>query len=188
MAPLKLKQIAFADMLILTKADLVDGDEIDRIRAWLDDHFHRYRLVRATRGDVPLEILLSAGRFDATRLEAQHHRHHHDGHECHDAHCLHDHDEAFSTWSFETEKPLSLEAVRDVARKLPASIYRCKGVIYSADEPSRRAVLQVVGKRVDLSLEEDWGERPPRSRIVAIGAAGGVDAGVLKEKFASCIL
>ena len=69
MMKLKLLQIAYADMLILNKADLVSREEIAKIKAWLDEHFHRYRLVEATRGEVPLEILLSAGRFDATQLD-----------------------------------------------------------------------------------------------------------------------
>ena len=64
MMELKLRQIAFADMIILNKVDLVDLARIERIKAWLDDRFHRYRLVQASRGNVPLEILLSVGRFD----------------------------------------------------------------------------------------------------------------------------
>ena len=50
---LKLRQIAFADMLILSKTDLVGREEVGRITSWLDGHFHRYRLVEAPRGDVP---------------------------------------------------------------------------------------------------------------------------------------
>ena len=168
---LKLRQIAFADMLILNKVDLVSGDEIARIRAWLDEHFHRYRLVEATRGEVPLEILLSAGRFDGTARYLP----------------VSDHAQTFSTWSYETDRPVSLEALREAARKLPANVYRCKGVIHSADAPDRRAVLQVVGKRVDLSLENEWGERTPRTQIVAIGAPGALDSAALREKFDGCV-
>ncbi len=181
---LKLRQIAYADMLILSKADLVGRAEIARIRGWLDEHFHRYRLIEAERGDVPMEILLSAGRFDAARL--QHVHHHHDGHN-HDERCDHDHADRFTAFSYESAKPLALDALRSAARKLPASIYRCKGVIHSVDEPSRRAVLQVVGKRVDISIENEWGELRPSTRIVAIGAAGGFDAKALEDAFASCI-
>lgn len=184
MMELKLRQIAFADMLILNKADLVSREEIGRIGSWLDEHFHRYRLVEATRGDVPLEILLSAGRFDAAQLVAAP-GHHHD---CAEPHCdHHDHSRVFSTWSFETDEPLSLEALQEAARKLPASIYRCKGVIYSADAPERRAVLQVVGKRVDLTLDSEWGGRTPRTRIVAIGAYGAIDGEALQQRFVSCV-
>ena len=214
MKELKLRQIAYADMLILNKADLVGREEIARIRAWLDDHFHRYRLVEATRGEVPLEILLSAGRFDGAQLSAgkpnpstggnRDNRGNagakspfpplppvqvHEAHDCHDPHCDHhveNHANQFSTWSYETAEPLSLEALREVARKLPASIYRCKGVIHSADEPSRRTVLQVVGKRVDLTLENEWGERTPRTQIVAIGAHGALDGAALRETFDRC--
>ena len=186
--PLKLKQIAYSDMLILNKVDLVSREEIDRIKSWLDEHFHRYRLVEATRGEVPLEILLSSGRFDATHLELTPHGH--DENDCSDPHC-HDHhadDHAltFSTWSYETNQPLSLEALREVVKRLPTNIYRCKGVIHSADSPTRRAVLQVVGKRVDLTLENDWGGRTPRTQIVAIGAHGTLDGAALKEALDRC--
>ena len=185
MMELKIRQIAFADMLLLNKADLVSRDDIARIRAWLDGHFHRYRLIESTRGEVPLEILLSAGRFDPAQLDAT--PHHHD-HDCNDARCdHHDHSKVFSTWSYETDQPLSLGALREAARKLPVSIYRCKGVVLIAEEPARRTVLQVVGKRVDISFEGKWGKRAPRTQIVAIGAAGGIDMNLLQETFASCI-
>jgi hypothetical protein len=62
-----------------------------------------------------------------------------------------------------------------------------KGVVYSTDVPQRRAVLQVVGRRVDISIQEEWGQRAPRTQIVAIGAAGSIDAILLETTFASCI-
>ena len=185
---LKLWQIGWSDMLILNKVDLVGRNQIEKIKAWLDEHFHRYRLIEATHCDVPLEILLSGGRFDAAQLELE--PRDHDEHACQDSHCQHqhnDHSHAFSTWSYETEQPLSLDALREVASRLPVNIYRCKGVVHSAEAPHRRAVLQVVGKRVDISLEDVWGDRPPRTQIVAIGAAGSIDTRLLEETFAACI-
>jgi len=50
------------------------------------------------------------------------------------------HEKTSSTWSYETETPLSLNSIHDAARKLPATIYRCKGMIHSSEEPHRRAV------------------------------------------------
>jgi G3E family GTPase len=93
----------------------------------------------------------------------------------------------FSTWSYETDQPLVLDALREKLRKLPGSIYRAKGFIYTTDAPKRRAVLQVVGRRVDISLQDEWGQHAPRTRIVAIGAAGSIDASLLEQTFASCI-
>ena len=60
---LKIWQVAMADMVILNKTDLVDRMQIERIRDWLDEHLHRYRLLEANRCDVPLEVLLGVGRF-----------------------------------------------------------------------------------------------------------------------------
>ena len=194
MMELKLRQVAFADMLILNKVDLVTPEEIDQIKEWLDDRFHRYRLVETSRGDVPLEILLSVGRFDPSRLDwassadQPDHPHSCDGPDCeHHAHRHRsDHSQLFSTWSYETDQPLSLEALRETASKLPASVYRCKGVIHAAEQPERRVILQAVGKRVDITVEHEWNGREPRSRIIVIGAVDGIDEAGLREVFDAC--
>ncbi len=186
---LKIFQMACADMVILNKVDLVGRDHIGKIKAWLDSRFHRYRLIEANRGNVPLEVLLSVGRFDPARLEA--HTHLEEGRctrrSCRNQHHGRDHSNAFSTWSYETDRPFSLEVLRETASRLPANIYRAKGVIYTADAPARRALLQVVGRRVDISLEDDWGERPARTRIVAIGGPAAIDTDALRDQFEGCL-
>jgi G3E family GTPase len=181
-------------MLILNKVDLVTPEEIERIKAWLDDRFHRYRLVEASGGNVPLEILLSVGRFDPSQLDATppyggpSHPPARDDLECrHQPHDhRNDHAQVFGTWRYDTKEPLSLEALRDTARRLPASVYRCKGVVHAAEEPGRRVILQVVGKRVDIAVGDEWEGREPRTRLVAIGAHAGVDGAALREMFDRC--
>ena len=183
---LKARQIAYSDMLVLSKTDLVSREEVDRIRAWLDDRFGRHRVVEAPHGEVPMEILLSSGRFDPSQMEAAHAP----ADQCASGNCNHEshqhHTSTLSTWSFETDRPLSLEALRSAASKLPANVYRAKGVVYLSDAPDRRAVLQVVGKRVDISLQDEWGGRPPLTRIVAIGSPDGIDASALQNRFEQC--
>jgi G3E family GTPase len=189
---LKLRQVAFSDMLILNKVGLAGPEQVDKVRAWVEDHFKRLRIVETNYCEVPYQILLGVGRFDPVRADLNsaaldctdptcrddYHRHDHHAH---------DHSKVFSTWSYETDQPLALEALRETMRKLPGTVYRAKGVVYSADAPQRRAVLQVVGRRVDISLQDEWGQRAPRTQIVAIGAAGSIDASLLKKTFASCI-
>ena len=190
---LKLRQVGFADMLILNKVDLAGPEQVKKVRAWLDENFNRLRIVETNYCEVPYEILLGVGRFDPSRAGLHSHGVElgcadstcHD--DSHDHHGQHDHSKVFSTWSYETDEPLSLEALRETTRRLPGSVYRAKGVVYTTDAPQQRAVLQVVGRRVDISLEEDWGERARRTQIVAIGAAGGIDASLLERTFASCI-
>jgi G3E family GTPase len=191
---LKLHQVGFSDMLILNKVDLAGPEQVAKVRVWLDEHFNRLRIVETNYCEVPYEILLGVGRFDPTRAGLNSHA---AEQICSDANCREenhghnhhgqDHSKVFSTWSYETDQPLALEMLRERLRKLPGSIYRAKGVVYSTDAPLRRAVLQVVGRRVDISMQEEWGQRVPRTQIVAIGAAGTIDASLLEKTFASCI-
>jgi G3E family GTPase len=193
---LKLRQVGFADMLILNKVDLAGPEQVGKVKAWLDDHFNRLRIVETNYCEVPYEILLGVGRFDPARaaLNARAIEESCSDPACNDDHPNHDHghngqnhSKVFSTWSYETDQPLALEALRETLRKLPGTVYRAKGVVYNTDAPHRRAVLQVVGRRVDISFQEDWGERAPRTQIVAIGAAGSIDASLMEKTFASCI-
>jgi G3E family GTPase len=186
---LKLRQVGFADMVILNKVGLAGPKQIEKVRAWLDGHFNRLRIVESNYCKVPYQILLGVGHFDPARADLNSYA---VQHSCtaptsYDDHHGHDHSKLFSTWSYETDQPLALEVLRETMRKLPGTVYRAKGVVYTADAPQRRAVLQVVGRRVDISLQDEWGQRAPRTQIIAVGAAGSIDASLLEKTFASCI-
>jgi len=184
---LKLRQVGFSDMLILNKVGLAGPVQVAEVRAWLDEHFNRLRIVETDYCNVPYEILLGVGRFDPARanLELNGVEHGCDDPTCEKDEHEHRHSEVFSTWSYESDRPLALEVLREAMRKLPGTVYRAKGVVYAADAPERRAVLQVVGRRVDIAVQEEWGEHSPRTRIVAIGAAGGIDPSLLEDALGS---
>ena len=74
-----------------------------------------------------------------------------------------------------------------MAAKLPADVYRAKGIIAAAEAPGHRGVLQVVGKRVDVAFDGEWGQQQPRTQIVAIGAAGALGEGDLEKHFGPCL-
>ncbi len=191
---LKLHQVGFADMLILNKVDLAGPEQVAKVRAWLDEYFGRLRIVETNFCEVPYEILLGVGRFDPARaaLNSQSSEQSCSNTDCLDEshghnHTAPNHSKIFSTWSYQTDQPLVLEPLREMLRKLPGNVYRAKGVVHSHDAPHRRTVVQVVGRRVDISLQEEWGNRVPRTQIVAIGAPGSLDPIVLEKSFASCI-
>jgi G3E family GTPase len=176
---LQLRQIAFADMVILNKVDLVGPEQVRRIRRLIDDHFNNIRLVETSYCDVAYEILLGVGRFDPARLmtaAASNGDHHH-----------HDSRPAFDTWSFATDRPLSLAALQAAARKLPGGVFRCKGIVYLSEEPERPAVLQVVCRRVEVTRLEGWKGQRPATRIVTISTPGSVALGELERRFVECV-
>jgi G3E family GTPase len=181
---LKLRQIGFADLVVLNKTDLVGPEHVEVIRDWVDHHIRRIRIIEATRCDVPLEILLAVGRFDPVTVVSRPDGSYADEHGHH-----HGHGEAssmFQTWSYESDRPFSLDKLRQmVRRELPASVYRCKGIIFAADSSGRRLALQAVGRRTEISELDEWGERTPRTQIVAIGSA--INAQELSGQFDACL-
>jgi G3E family GTPase len=180
---LKLRQIGFADMVILNKTDLVGPEHIEVIREWIGHHIQRIRIVETTHCDVPLDILLGVGRFRGVNLVVQPEHANGEPHHGHDGN-----DRMFETWSYESDKPMSLEALREmVQRELPVSVYRCKGIVFAADSPDTRLALQVVGRRTEISEIDEWGERAPRSQIIAIGTPDGFDSAELTRQFDACL-
>ncbi|MCU0514831.1 MAG: GTP-binding protein [Anaerolineae bacterium] len=114
------------------------------------------------------------------------HDHDHDHDHSHDHDHDHDHSLVFSTWSWTSEKALSLAALRALFEELPTTIYRAKGVIYLQEMPDTAAVLQLVGKRASLTLADPWGDETPRTQLVMIASYGGIDGDALRQKLADC--
>ena len=172
---IKLQQIGFADLVILNNVDLAGDDGAAAVKRWIDGHFTRVRLVPAIHCEVPLDILLAVGRFDESVVTEDAHRHDED------------HGARFSTQSYTDDRPLSRRSLeRMIKRKLPAGIYRCKGFVFLADDPERRYVLQVVGRRIDLAADRPWGPDRPRNRIVAI-AHRSAETAELADLFGECV-
>jgi len=187
LARLKLQQIGFSDLVILNKVDLAGVEGSAQVKGWIDSHFARVRVVPAINCEVPLDILLSVGRFDQTAVMRDVKHNHNHGHD-HDHSPGTNHGDLFSTWSYETDRPFSRKALEDmIKRKLPANIYRCKGIVHTVETPGKRFVLQVVGRRADITSDKSWGGAKPQSRIVAIAHRASLDSGELKALFDGCL-
>ncbi|GAB4549195.1 MAG: GTP-binding protein [Anaerolineae bacterium] len=186
------QQINVADLIVLNKVDLVAPDVIPVLKAkWF---YPQARVLEAVEGNVPLPLLLGVGRFDPQRLtspRADLDIHvHEDGTLADHTHASHhhtDHSLVFSTWSWQTNHPLRLKALREVVSALPNTIYRMKGVLFLAEMPHRRATLQLVGARAQLLLGPEWGEEPPRTQLVAIASYGDIYSDQLTAQFESCL-
>ena len=127
---LKLRQLGFADMVILNKVSLAGRHQVEEVRRWIDDQMNRVRIVEADFCDVPLEILLAVGRFDPTRVTDNTDQDYFQI----TADQKHNHEPSFSTWSYESDRPMSLEILKEMIKKeLPPEVYRCKGFICSKE-------------------------------------------------------
>jgi G3E family GTPase len=95
-------QIAYADIILLNKSDLVDEADLDLLEVRVRDMRPGARLLRSVKGKVPLPLILSVGLFETdqyynpnveTAHDHDHHNHDHHGHEEHDhSACDHEHD------------------------------------------------------------------------------------------------
>jgi len=92
----------------------------------------------------------------------------------------------FATWHYTTAQPMSLAALREVIRTLPAAVYRCKGFVFSQDDPEERFVIQSVGRRSAVASLGSWGDRERRTDLVLIGTLGGLDTDDLRRRLDAC--
>ena len=182
---LKLRQIAFSDMVLLNKVDLVDRETVQRVHDWLGSRFKRYRLVEAVNAEVPLDILLSVGRFAAEQLETTVPGQEELGLNGGDYGSTQDrpHTAEFSTALFESDQPVRLNDLKQAIKKLPGNVYRVKGFVLSEEFPEHRVIVQVVGKRLNVSRDAPWGNEERRTRVVAIGAPGSLSSESLADVF-----
>ncbi|TVQ13270.1 MAG: GTP-binding protein [Leptolyngbya sp. DLM2.Bin27] len=86
-------QIAYGDIILLNKADLVNEADLDRLEVKIRDVKEGARILRTTKSEVPLPLILSVGLFESDQYfggEAE--AHDHDSHDAHDhSDCDHDH-------------------------------------------------------------------------------------------------
>ena len=207
-AMLARRQIGLADLLVLNKVDLVTPSTLRLITDMLRDLVPDVRLLETTFGRVPLELVLGSGRRTLEQLpigetldihiHAEHSHHDHDDHDDHEhehehddhQHDDHQHDDhtlVFNTWRYTSHQPFAYWPLYDAIKTLPPTIYRVKGFVYIDQLAEEKGILQVAGTRVRLTHDELWGEQTPRTDLVFIGEAGGIDAHALQHRFDDCL-
>ncbi|MEM9387654.1 MAG: GTP-binding protein [Pseudomonadota bacterium] len=62
------EQVAFADVLVLNKTDLVDDETLDRLEGRLREMNRMARVVRSERAELPVDTVLNLGAFDLDQV------------------------------------------------------------------------------------------------------------------------
>jgi G3E family GTPase len=207
-APEAKNQIAFADVILINKTDLVSADELSEIEARIRGINPYAKLHKTERAKVPLDAVLGRNAFDLDRIldlepdflgGDDHHHHHHDdhshdhGHDHDHAHShgglKHYHDEEMQSIALHTDKPLDPDRffpwVQDLVQKEGPNILRCKGILAFKDD-EQRFVFQGVHMILDGDHQRPWQAGEKRdSRIVFIGR--NLPGKLITEGFESCI-
>jgi len=204
-APEAKNQIAFADVILINKTDLVSPDELNEVEARIRGINPYAKLHRTERAKIPLDAILDRNAFDLDRIldlepaflegeEHDHHHHHEHGDHHHDhkhAHgrLKHYHDEEMQSISLRTDKPLDPDRffpwVQDLVQKEGPNILRCKGILAFKDD-DRRFVFQGVHMILDGDHQRPWKKDEKReSRIVFIGR--NLPGKTIAEGFESCL-
>lgn len=157
-------QLACADLVLLTKSDLVDAETLDRIKTWLSQEVSSgVKIVPCYDGAINPDLLLG---FNAAVEDNLHTRPSHHDHEEE-----HDHDEEINSIEFISQDTFDPEHLIKQLQKLiqQEEIYRVKGFISVANKPMR-LVLQGVGNRFDTFYDRSWLKDESRqTRLVLIG-------------------
>lgn len=165
-------QIAAADLIVLTKVDLIDEAQRALTREWLATHYPAKPVVEALNGDIPPEVVLGFNTARGRQTAAWEPE---------------DHARAFESVSVTIDDPLDRDHLHAFFNSLPKSLLRAKGVLHLADTTTHRTIYQRVGARWSYTPGEPWEDEIPRSSLVLIGPPGLLDPTTTRVRFEACV-
>ena len=163
-----LDQLNCADLLLVSKRDLVDDEKYNEVASILEEKARpNVKIIPMTKGIISNDILLGIGASAEDDLEQRHsiHEHHHEHH--HD----HDHDDDINTEILVYPKTDNIKTlVKDLQSLVKEhEIYRIKGFVNIPNKPMRM-ILQGVGNRFDYYFDRAWANDEDRkTQLVVIG-------------------
>ncbi len=191
-------QIAFADLVLLNKTDLVSPQGLAATEASIRAINPGARIIHTERCAVPLDEVLGRGAFDLNRIlsldphfleleddhvcgpDCDHDHHHHD-------HDHHRHDESVFSVALacdELDPRKFFPWVERVTQEEGPNILRLKGILAFTDDPERY-VVQGIHMLIEGDHQREWAaDEEHRSRMVFIGR--NLDADKLRSGFAAC--
>ena len=203
-APEAKNQIAFADVILINKTDLVTAEELREVEARIRGINPYAKLHRTERAQIPLHEVLGRNAFDLERildiepefLNADGHGHDHD-HDHADGHghahshggLKHYHDEDMQSISLSLDQPLDPDKffpfIQNLTQAEGPNILRSKGILSLKDDP-KRFVFQGVHMMLDGDHQREWKDGEKRqSRIVFIGR--NLPEEKIRKGFESCV-
>ena len=199
-APEASAQIAYADVVLLNKTDLVSAAELQAIEGRIRKLNPVAQLQATQQSQVELSRILNikarelGANFAVPEGPAEEEHEHHDHEHAHEHHEEHEHDhghhdERVKSLFMIEERPLELKKVEawltEVIRTMGANIYRSKGILHLRGQ-AKRVVFQGVQMIFEAKPDRFWnpGEKKV-SQLVFIGRE--LDEKALRAGFEQCL-
>jgi len=160
------EQVAFADIIVLNKMDLVSANEAAEVERMIKAINPYAEIRRATKSDVPLDAVIGRDAFNLERILER------------EPDFLsgeddHEHDSEVNSVSFEVSRPIDAEKfnvwINQLLQSKGQDLLRTKGILHYAGD-SRRFAFQAVHMIADGDyIGEAKAGDPRKSKIVFIG-------------------
>ncbi len=178
-------QLSAADLVVVSKNDLLDDAERERVQRVIEAKVpSAVKTVYTCNGEAQLDRLMGLDAAAEERIGEVHN--HHDAHHEHGAHHdhAHDHFDSFVITLGVVDGDKLQRALKDLLGDF--NIFRAKGFAALPGKPMRQ-VLQAVGKRLDVYFDRPWGAQEPRAtQLVFIGK--GIEESVIKTALETALV
>ncbi|MBF2078266.1 MAG: GTP-binding protein [Synechococcales cyanobacterium T60_A2020_003] len=177
-----IEQLAFADVILLNKTDLVTPAELDELEQRIRSMNAMAKIYRTQDAQVEMDSILGVGAFDLSRaLEVDPNFLGEDAHE---------HDETVGSVAIAESGVLNFERLNtwmgELLRNQGPDIFRMKGILNIEGEDNR-FVFQGVHMLFDGRADRPWKPNETRrNELVFIGR--NLDEAELKEGFRGCLV
>jgi G3E family GTPase len=177
-----LEQIAFADVILLNKTDLVTPKELDELEKKIKAMNGMAKIYRTQNSELAMDALLGVQAFDLDRaLEIDPEFLNEDAHE---------HDESVKSFAIVESGEIDGQKLNNWLSQLlqtkGVDIFRMKGILNIAGA-NERFVFQGVHMLLDGKADRPWKEGETRkNELVFIGR--NLDEAQLKEDFRQCLV
>ena len=157
-------QLGCADMVLLTKADRVNLDQLTKVKTWLSNELaDGVKVLPCQNGELNPDVLLGFSAAVEDNLDSRHSHHDHEAE--------HEHDDDITSVPLTLAQAFEPEALVQTLTQLvnAQEIYRIKGFVAVPGKPMR-LVLNGVGKRFDYFYDRPWrSDEPRQTKLVIIG-------------------
>ncbi len=176
------EQIAFANVILLNKTDLVTPSELDQLEQKIRAMNGMVKIYRTQNSEIEMDAVLGVRAFDLEQaLEIEPELLGEDAHE---------HDESVSSFAIVESGAVDLEKLNDWLGELlqtqGVNIFRMKGILSVAGE-NERFVFQGVHMIFESRPDRPWkAEETRKNELVFIGR--DLDAEQLRKEFQACLV